>query len=86
MKGEMNVKSIEHVSGLFYGNNLGTLVNHVVHGRGGVSSFRPSPFLSKQFLTPDQILNGMGRLIEPFLRIFGEWKPALQVFPLLSKK
>lgn len=82
----MNVKSIEHVSGLFYGNNLGTLVNHVVHGRGGAPSFRSSPFLSKLFLTQDQIFNGMGRLVEPFLRIFGISTPAPHVFPLLSIK
>lgn len=76
----MNVKSIEHVSGLFYGNNLGTLVNHVVHGRGRAPSFRSSPFLSKLFLTQDQIFNGMGRLVEPFLKIFGVSTPFSMYF------
>lgn len=47
----MNVKAIEHVNGLFDGNNLRTLVNHVVHERGGAPCFRSSPLLSKLFLT-----------------------------------
>lgn len=56
----MNVKAIEHFSGLLYGNNLGNPVNHMVHGKGGAPCFRSSPFLSKLFLTQGQIFNGRG--------------------------
>lgn len=75
----MDVKAIEHVSGLLYGNNLGNLVNHMVHGRGGAQCFRSSPFLSKLFPTQGQMLDRLRRLVEPLLRIFGISSRAMQL-------
>lgn len=75
----MNVKAIEHVSGLLYGNNLGNLVNHVVHGRGGAQCFRSSPFLSKLFPTQSRMFNRLRRSVEPLLRIFGDSSHAMQL-------
>lgn len=66
MEGEVNVKAIEHFSGLLYGNNLGDSVNHVADGRGGAQCFRSSPFLSKLFPTQGQIFSGRRRSIESF--------------------
>lgn len=75
----MNVKAIEHVSDLFHGNNLGTLVNHVVHGMGATPCFRPSSFLHKLFLTRGQRVDGRGRLVAPFWGLFGVSTSAPQV-------
>lgn len=55
MEGEVDIKAIEHFSGLLYGNHLGNPVNHVIHERGGASWFRPSPFMSELFLTSPDI-------------------------------
>lgn len=68
MEVEVNVKAIEHFSGLLYGNNLGNSVNHMVHGRDGAPSSRSSPFLSKPFLTQARYL--MEGWLRPFKKIF----------------
>lgn len=40
----MNVKTIQHCSGLLYGNNLGNPVHHMVHGRVVLSVLGPVCF------------------------------------------
>lgn len=40
----MNVKAIEHFSGLLYGNNLENTVNHVLCGREGLNVSDPVHF------------------------------------------
>lgn len=66
MEGEVNVKVIEHFSGLLYGNHLGTPVNHVIHRRGGTRFFSSAPFLSKLSLTQSQLFNEKESLLSHF--------------------
>lgn len=44
MEGEVNVKGIEHVSDFLYGNNIGNVVNHVVHGGESLNVLGPVHF------------------------------------------